>query len=457
MKARVLIVDDEVQLRKTLAEVLAAEGYEVLEAADASEGLRLVTECEPDIVFCDWRMPEGGGEAFLSDLHERDLLRAMPVVIITAHGTSQSAIAAMQLGAYDFVTKPFDLDEICATASRALQHAKLQREVEELRERLQQSAAPEERIFVGSSGPMLEVFKAIGRVAGTDTAVLVLGESGTGKELVARAIHDHSRRKDGPFVVVNCGALPSELLESELFGHEKGAFTGAMARKPGRFEAASGGTIFLDEIGELPITLQPKLLRVLQEHSFERIGSNETVHADFRLIAATNRNLEAEVQDDGFRSDLYFRLAAFTISIPPLRARRADIVPLAEHFLAICSARNHLPVSGFSEAAILALQHDSYPGNVRELEHIVEAAVVHAGGRIITAEHLQLGSPASSNRQSDLSALLALPFHESIAEWEKRLITHALQKADGNKAEAARQLNMHRRLLYEKLKQHGLD
>lgn len=457
MKARVLIVDDEIQLRKTLAEVLAGEGYEVIEAADAAKGLRLIDERKPDVVFCDWKMPQGGGEAFLSDLHERDLLRAMPVVIITAHGTSQNAIAAMQLGAYDFVTKPFDLDEICATTSRALQHAKLQREVEELRERLQESAAPEEQPIVGSSGPMLEVFKAIGRVAGTDTSVLILGESGTGKELVARAIHDHSRRKDGPFAVVNCAALPSELLESELFGHEKGAFTGAAVRKLGRFEAATRGTIFLDEIGELPMALQPKLLRVLQEHTFERIGSNETVHADFRLIAATNRNLETDAQEDEFRHDLYFRLAAFTIAMPPLRARRSDIVPLSEHFLAICSKRNGLPVSGFSEDAVLALQQYDYPGNVRELEHIVEAAVVQAGGRVITAEHLQTSATKSGRKQDDLSALLALPFHESVAEWEKRLIAEAMQKADGNKAEAARQLNMHRRLLYEKLKQHGFE
>jgi two-component system response regulator AtoC len=393
----------------------------------------------------------------LQQLRDRDLLRVMPVVIITAHGTSQNAIQAMQLGAYDFVTKPFDLDEICATAKRALQHAQLQQEVEALRDQLKSAEAPKERQIVGSSRAMLEVFKAVGRVAQTDTAVFILGESGTGKELVARAIHENSHRSQQPFVVVNCAALPAELLESELFGHEKGAFTGAMARKLGRFETASGGTVFLDEIGELPLVLQPKLLRVLQEHSFERVGGNTSIHANFRLIAATNRELEIEAQDGNFRQDLYFRLTVFTITLPPLRARRADIVPLAEHFLELFSARNGLPVSGFSEEAILVLQQHSFPGNVRELEHMIETAVVNAGGRVVSGDHLRPISRPGDNSDGNLFSLLGLPFHQSVAEWEKRLINNALQQTGGNKAEAARRLGMHRRLLYEKLKQLGLE
>jgi len=457
MKPNVLVIDDEPQLRRALVEVLAAEGYRIREAENGREALRLIAEERPDIVFCDWKMPSGDGREFLLGLGQLDLLRVMPVVIITAHGTSQNAIEAIQLGAYDFVTKPFDLDEICATGKRALQHARLQGEVEELRKRLNASDRQEEKEIVGSSRAMVEVFKAVGRVAATDTAVLILGESGTGKELIARAIHNHSRRKDAPFVVVNCAALPADLLESELFGHERGAFTGAIARKEGRFESAAGGTVFLDEIGELPIVMQPKLLRVLQEHSFERVGSNATVSADFRLVAATNRDLEVEIQDETFRQDLYFRLAAFTIALPPLRARRADIVPLAEYFLEKFSARNGVPASGFSEDAILALQQYRFPGNVRELEHMIETGVLNAGGRVLTAEHLKMNSLSSTNGDGDLSTLLSLPFHESVSEWEKRLITTAMHQSDGNKTQAAGKLNINRRLLYEKLKQHGLE
>jgi transcriptional regulator with GAF, ATPase, and Fis domain len=280
---------------------------------------------------------------------------------------------------------------------------------------------------------------------------------GTGKELVARAIHENSQRNKRPIVAINCATLPGELLESELFGHEKGAFTGALARKLGKFETASGGTIFLDEIGELPVALQPKLLRVLQEHAFERLGGNETIHSDFRLIAATNRDLKVEIEEGNFHQDLYFRVAVFTIALPPLRSRRSDIVPLAEHFLEIVSAKNGVPISGFSEDAILRLQRYPFPGNVRELEHMIEASVVNARGRVITSNDLQTPSQQGEDRNGDLSSLLSLPFHDSVAEWEKRLIQNALRESDGNRTEAARRLGMHRRLLYDKLKQLGLE
>jgi DNA-binding NtrC family response regulator len=457
MKPQVLIVDDEVKLRSTLAEILSAEGYEIAESGSVSEALEAIADRRPDIVFCDWKMPGSDGDKLLIDLRDRDLLRAMPVVIITAHGTSQNAIQAMQLGAYDFVTKPFDLDEICATARRALEHARLQKEVGALREKLNTDVSPKANQMIGSSRAMLEVFKAVGRVAQTDTAVLIAGESGTGKELVARAIHENSQRNKRPFVAINCATLPGELLESELFGHEKGAFTGALARKLGKFETASGGTIFLDEIGELPVALQPKLLRVLQEHAFERLGGNETIHSDFRLIAATNRDLKVEIEEGNFRQDLYFRVAVFTIALPPLRSRRSDIVPLAEHFLEIVSAKNGVPICGFSEDAILRLQRYPFPGNVRELEHMIEASVVNARGRVITSNDLQTPSQQGEDRNGDLSSLLSLPFHDSVAEWEKRLIQNALRESDGNRTEAARRLGMHRRLLYDKLKQLGLE
>ena len=292
-------------------------------------------------------------------------------------------------------------------------------------------------------------------MAHTDVGVLLLGESGTGKEVVARTIHENSARSKRPFTVVNCAALPAELLESELFGHERGAFTSAVAQKLGKFEAANGGTVFLDEIGELPLTLQPKLLRVLQERTFERVGGNVTLRADVRIVAATNRSLEEEVEEKTFRQDLFYRLNAYTLRLPPLRERRSDILPLAEHFLRRYADRNGREVSGLTEDAILALQRYSFPGNVRELEHLMERASIQAGGRAITAAAIQdqLESPQRKRTGLELEGLLNLPFHESVALWERRLIEHALQASEGNKSDAARRLGINRRLLYEKLQQ----
>jgi transcriptional regulator with PAS, ATPase and Fis domain len=289
--------------------------------------------------------------------------------------------------------------------------------------------------------------------------VLICGESGTGKELIAEAIHNYSRRKDKPFVVVNCAALPENLLETELFGHERGAFTGAVARKAGRFELADKGTIFLDEIGELSPNLQSKLLRVLQERSFERVGGTETMRGDFRVIAATNRDLEASVREHVFREDLYYRLNVVRISVPPLRERRADIVPLAENFLRVYSEKNSLPVVGFSDEAVLLLQNYFYPGNVRELENMVERAVLMARGRVLMPEHF----PARSNHPDESSSqrleidLISLPFHKAISELERRLIEKAIKDSGGNKSEAANRLQINRRLLYNKLEEHHIQ
>jgi two-component system response regulator AtoC len=400
-------------------------------------------------------MPGGGGDELLKALQERHI-KKLAVIVMTAYGNSGNAIQAIQLGAYDFISKPFDLDEISATAARALEHARLQEEVESLRDRLQKAPNQSGGDIVGSSPAMLEVFKDIGRVAATDTAVLILGESGTGKELVARSIHKNSHRANGPFVAVNCASLPGDLLESELFGHERGAFTGAVSRKAGKFELANGGTIFLDEIGDLSTNLQPKLLRVLQERAFERVGGNELIHSDFRLIAATNCNLEERVQEGDFRSDLFYRLNAFTVSLPPLRNRRADIIPLAEHFRQVCANRDKIATAGFSDEALIALQQYLYPGNVRELEHIVERALLQAQGRLILPEHLQLQRRSDKKNTHWIEELTELPLHDSIAEWEKFRISRALEESAGNKAEAARRLGIHRRLLYEKLKKFGM-
>ncbi|MGC1490896.1 MAG: sigma-54 dependent transcriptional regulator [Candidatus Acidiferrum sp.] len=459
MSAAILLVDDEANLRKTLAEILSARGYSILEAEDGASAVELLRDTTPDLIFSDWKMPRMGGEELLRHLRSDPRLAAIPIIVITAFGSSHSAIEAVRLGAYDFVTKPFDLDEIVLAAERALEHSSLNREVVRLRAQGGQPHVSASGRLIGSSGPRLNVFILIGKVAETDSTVLICGESGTGKELVAEAIHSYSQRKNKPFVVVNCAALPDTLLETELFGHERGAFTGAVSRKIGRFEMAEGGTIFLDEIGELSPGLQSKLLRVLQEHTFERVGGTETIRGNFRVLAATNRDLEASVREKVFREDLFYRLNVVRIPIPPLRERRSDIVPLAEHFLRLYCDKNGLPTVGFSDEAILLLQNYFYPGNVRELENMVERAVLMARGRVVMPEHL----PARAQRNDDHSAhelemdLLSLPFHKSIAELEKRLIQKAMKESGGNKSEAANKLQINRRLLYNKMEEYKIE
>jgi DNA-binding NtrC family response regulator len=459
MSATILIVDDEANLRRTLAEILLSRGYTVLEAEDGASALDLLGDATPDLIFTDWKMPIVGGQQFLEYMRGQPRLASIPAIVITAFGSSHNAIEAVRLGAYDFVTKPFDLDEIVLAAERALDHSSLNREVLRLRAQETQLPVSGAGRLIGTSGPMLDVFITIGKVAETDSTVLICGESGTGKELVAEAIHNYSRRKDKPFVVVNCAALPENLLETELFGHERGAFTGAVGRKTGRFEMAGAGTIFLDEIGELSPNLQSKLLRVLQEHSFERVGGTETIQGDFRVIAATNRDLEASVREQVFREDLYYRLNVVRIPVPPLRERRSDIVPLAEHFLRIYSEKNSLPTVGFSDEAILLLQNYFYPGNVRELENMVERAVLMARGRVLMPEHF----PARTDKNGESHSrrleidILNLPFHKAIGELERRLIENAIKASGGNKSEAANRLQINRRLLYNKIEEHKIE
>jgi DNA-binding NtrC family response regulator len=446
-----LVVDDELNLRESLSEALKEAGYNVLTAANGKEAYAIIQSHALDLLVCDWRMPEMDGGALLKLLSDDGRLVDLPVLVMTAHGTSNNAIEAIQFGAYDFVTKPFDLDDVLVTIRRALEHTSLQKEVARLRSKVADAHTPSGEI-VGFSAPMLEVFKAIGRVAQTDSTVLITGESGTGKELVAKAIHEHSTRRNFPFAVVNCAALPENLIESELFGYEKGAFTGALNRKPGKFESAQGGTVFLDEIGELPLASQPKLLRVLQEHTFERLGGGQSVTADFRVVAATNRSLEEDVAAGRFRRDLYFRLNVVPIALPSLRNRRPDIVLLAEHFLQHYSQKHGFRVIGFTEEAILKLQRYTFPGNVRELEHLIERAVLQGGGRVITPDLITTeDNTGTATRTSEIEKLMDLPFRESVQAWERLLIDRALEAANGNKAEAARKLGIHRRLLYEKL------
>jgi DNA-binding NtrC family response regulator len=466
--SEVLIVDDDHNFRETLRELLAEAGYETLVATNAEEAITSLQTTTPDLTLCDWKMPGGGGEQFLKSLQSEGFLTTMPVIILSAHGTGPNAMQAMQLGAYDFIAKPLDIDQALATVARVIRHMELQSEVELLRQqrfkdRSLEDISPSEQglrpQLVGNSPAWIEVFKNIGRVASTDVGVLLLGESGTGKEVVARAIHQNSARSGRPFIILNCAALPPELLESELFGHERGAFTGAIAQKHGKFEAADGGTIFLDEIGELPLSLQPKLLRVLQEHTFERVGGSASIHSDVRVIAATNRPLEDDVEQKTFRADLFYRLNTFKVLLPPLRERRSDILLLAEYFLSRYAQRNRVGSTGLAADAVVTLQNYAFPGNVRELEHLIESAAVKAGGRAITAEQIQAEltkakSPAPGT--FDTQAALGMPFHDAVASWEHHLIEQALKASHGNKSDAARRLGIHRRLLYEKLSQFGM-
>jgi DNA-binding NtrC family response regulator len=452
MKGTVLIVEDEAGLRRTLAEILAARGFHVVEAADGVEGLEQVERSCPLLVFTDWKMPRMDGIEFLRELRARPEHRDTPVVVITAFASSHTAIEASKYGAFDFLTKPCDLADIQRIADRATAYARLHQET-----RTQRAAEPVVEAvggMIGNSKPMLEVFKLIGRAAQTDSTVLIRGESGTGKELVANAIHRYSPRAGQRFVAVNSAALSETLLESELFGHERGAFTGAAVRRQGRFELAHRGTIFLDEIGDISPNMQTKLLRVLEERSFERVGGAETLSVDVRVIAATNRDLEKAVAEGHFRSDLYYRLNVLTIPLPPLRERREDIRSLAEHFLARYSQAKGGPAASFSEDALQLLQQYSYPGNVRELENIVQQGASLITGRIVTADHLRplLGGSL------DLGSiqLLELPFHEAVAELERLLLARALNQSGQNKSEAARRLGITRRLLYKKMREFSL-
>ena len=462
MTAELLVIDDDRNLRETLRDLLTDAGHRVRIAANGREGLALVDKSTPGLILCDWRMPDMGGEGMLRSLRSQEELQLLPVLIMTAYGTGPSAAQAMQLGAYDFLTKPLDMKIVLSTVERALQHVSLQRQLDALRE--QQFADPassgssrkaqDSKVdLIGASPAWIDVFKSVGKVASTNVGVLLLGESGTGKEVVAHAIHELSNRKGRPFIVVNCAALPPELMESELFGHERGSFTSAISQKAGKFEAADGGTIFLDEIGELPLTLQPKLLRVLQEHTFERVGSNKSMHSDVRVIAATNRNLPQEVAEKRFRADLFFRLNAYSVELPPLRERREDIPLLTKYFLHRYANQHGSAPQEVTPDALHVLMQYTFPGNVRELEHIVERTAVQAGGRAITLEVVQkelARSHDTSEAKISLAELLALPYHEAVAFLEAELLRRALQEASGNKSEAARLLGINRRLLYEK-------
>jgi two-component system response regulator AtoC len=452
--ARVLVADDDRTIRRNLVLLLQAEGYRTLEAADGDAALTHIRTDAPDAVLLDLKMPGRNGLEVLRELGSA--LSDLPVIVVTALGGSTAAIEAMRLGAYDYLTKPFDLDEVLLTLKRALKQRALTFEVRALRARDDEETDDDEPELVGESAAMREVFKAIGRAAATEAAVLVIGESGTGKELVASALHRHSDRSAAPFIRVNCGALPEGLVESELFGHERGAFTGADRQKAGRFERASGGTIFLDEVAELPQSAQAKLLRVLQQHEFERVGGTEILRTDARVVSATHRDLSQEVAAGRFREDLYYRLNVARIVIPPLRDRPEDIPLLAQHILRRIERKYGWIGLVLSAEALATMQERLWPGNVRQLENVLSRAAISARGRAILPEHLDEEEPSRPPLVPASDASDPVPLRALLAEVERDAIRRALVACGGNRTRTAERLGISRRQLFDKIREYDL-
>jgi two-component system, NtrC family, response regulator AtoC len=457
----ILVADDDRTIRRNLVLLLRSEGYQTLEAADGDEALAKVAQDSPDAMLLDLKMPGRGGLDVLAALEP--VLAELPVIVITALGGSAAAIEAMRRGAYDYLTKPFDLDEVVLTLKRALKQRDLAREVKSLRARngdddgeTSDQAASAEPELIGQSAAMREVYKSIGMAAATDAPVLILGESGTGKELVATALHRHSARSGGPFIRVNCGALPEGLVESELFGHERGAFTGADRQKPGRFERAAKGTVFLDEVGELPLSAQVKILRVLQQNEFERVGGTETLHTDARVISATHRDLSKEVAAGRFREDLYYRLNVARIVIPPLRDRPEDVELLAEHILRRVERKHGWNALSLSREALMAIRERPWPGNVRQLENTIARAVIAARGRTILPEHLDADESTEIAIPVTADAAGSMPLRALLAEVERRAIERALVACGGNRTKTAEKLGISRRQLFDKIREYDL-
>jgi DNA-binding NtrC family response regulator len=448
---KILIAEDDDQARKALTDLLEDEGHAVTAAADGAAARSLLEDATADaqsfdVVLLDIRMPKLDGLSLLRLLQS---IEDRPVVLVmTAYGASSIAIEAMKLGAYDYLPKPLRFDELLLQIERALESRRRTRLLESYR--LDESDA--EARLIGSSPAMQKVYKLIGMVAPTDSTMLIRGETGSGKELVAREIHHHSKRSGGRFIAVNCGAIPAGLIESELFGHEKGAFTGAAQRHIGRFEAADGGTLFLDEVGDLAPETQVRLLRALQERTIERVGSEQSVRLDVRVIAATHVDLEAAVRERRFREDLYYRLNVVSIRLPALRDRLEDMAELSEALLRKISKRTETPVAPPTSQAIAALRARAWPGNVRELEHTLERAAIFAAGGPIAPEHLQ--PPETGLQWEPFDSIDLSPgFHTIVRSLERRLIERALDETKGNRSEAAALLAISRRLLYDKLKQ----
>lgn len=449
MTFNVLIVDDEKNIRAGLGRALELDGYRTILAADGQEALDVIRSEEVDLVIADLKMPRVSGEELLRRVV--DQYPTVPVIILTGHGTIETAVQAMRDGAYDFLTKPVSLERLSLLASRALstrelvlQHRQLQQELESHR----QTSA-----IIGKSSEMQRVMEVVQQVAPTKASVLITGESGVGKELVADAIHRLSDRGDKPHVKVHCAALSEALLESELFGHEKGAFTGAIGRKRGRFELANTGTIFLDEIGEISQSVQIKILRVLQEKQFERVGGEDTLTVDVRIVSATNRDLRREIEDGRFREDLFYRLNVVNIHVPPLRDRKEDIPLLTASFIKEFARENNKPVEGIDPQARAALHRYQWPGNVRELRNSIESAVVMAKNNYITLDDL----PPTIGRGDDESDTIRISVGSRLDDAEREVIRSTLASCNGNKTRTAEVLGIGRKTLHRKISEYGLD
>jgi DNA-binding NtrC family response regulator len=466
-KLRLLIVDDEEASRYGMRRALTTFGYSVTEAESAEAARILLKQQEPDLMLLDVNLPGISGLDFLREMQGSNPANGSQplVVIITAHGSERMAVEAVKSGAYDYLSKPFELDDLRLVIKNAAETIALRRENLSLRRRIEVERS-QRGALIGASEGMQRVRSMIEKVAETDATVLVRGESGTGKELVARELHErNSVRSDGPFVAVNCAALPSELIESELFGHEKGAFTGAAARRQGKFEQANGGTLFLDEIGDMSANVQAKLLRALEERRIERLGGNESIPVDVRIVSATHRPLEQEIAAGNFRADLFYRLRVMTIDIPPLRDRREDIPLLAETFTRAAAERYGLPLRQIAPSALRRLVDYDWPGNVRELKNTIERAAIMADGEELRSQDLpdeimpgvEKNTPDSAGPAEDgLSVPFTADFREDRREFERRYISRCLEHTQGNVTRAAEILGMHRQSLQHKLRQLGL-
>lgn len=452
MKAKIVVADDEPRIRKVICLLLNEEGYEVIAVENGQEAVNAVAKFSPDVVLLDQQMPLLTGVEALEQIKKTHPNQT--VIFVTAFGSVSLAVDAIKKGAYDFIEKPFDNDKLLLTVKRAVEHCRLKGEISTLKTYLNEKS----RSIIGESSGLKQVMAQVKRVAETDATVLIHGESGTGKELIARAVHINSNRANNPFIAINCGAIPLTLMESELFGHEKGAFTDAKDVQTGTFERANNGTLFLDEIGELPMDAQVKLLRVLEERKITRIGGKKTIPVDVRIVAATNRNLEEEVQKGNFRLDLLYRLNVFTVTIPPLRQRKDDIPLLVDFFIGKHNKALNLSIRSITRAAMDKIMTYHWPGNVRDLENAVQSAMILSADGVIQYEHLPLrikgyeqtdilsSSENESNTMREVNALV-----------EKELILETLKKHNFNRTLTAEALNISRKTLFNKIKRYGLD
>jgi two-component system response regulator HydG len=449
--ASVLVVDDDRAHRTMLRTLVGGWGYDIFEADDGASAIAAVKDRPFDLILMDIRMIKVSGLEALEQI--RVLNPAIPVILMTAYSSVETAVAALKKGAYDYLTKPLDFEKLKVTLQRAADHRRLREENRELRQRLDEHFDPGR--IIGRSSAMVRLLETVSQVAASEATVLISGESGTGKELIAGAIHYNSPRREGAFVKINCAAITETLLESELFGHEKGAFTGAERRKEGKFFQADGGTLFLDEVSEMSLPMQVKLLRVLQEREFSRVGGEEVIAVDVRVVAATNRDLAEAIEAGSFREDLYYRLNVVALELPPLRRRREDIPLLCHHFLDGFSEKNRKAIKGYTPDAMDGLTRYRWPGNVRELMNAVERAVVLARSDYLTVEDFTMIGAAPGEEDRDAGAMDDIAGEQTLDNVERATILKTLEAVDGNKSEAARRLGITRKTLHSKLKKYG--